>query len=178
MKKLLLLIFALMLTLFSCKPERVMLTQAEIDAEKEAIKQTLIAYNEANSEKNFGKMVETLADEVTFFGTDSSEIITSFADYKVAIDKQWEEYESIKYGEISDFTVFMDDNATLASVIYGQNSTVVKDGAERTYYLRIARTLVKKEDKWVIRSGIVGIVRTAQEAQEFYDSMEETESEE
>jgi hypothetical protein len=178
MKKNLLLIFALMLMMFACKPERVMMTQAEIEAEKDAIEQTLIAYNEANSEKNFGKMVETLADEVTFFGTDSSEIITSFADYKVAIDRQWEEYESINYGEISDLTVFMDDNATLASVIYGQNSIVVKDGVERTYYLRIARTLVKKEEKWVIRSGIVGIVRTAQEAEEFYEPMEETESEE
>ncbi len=158
--------------IWSCQPKPQYLSPLEIQKEKEKVQKVIIEFHRAFEEKNFGKLVETLADEVIFFGTDSSEIIKTFADFKMAIDKQWQEYDRIDYGELRDVSIQMDDNATIASIIYGTNALISKGGVEVEYYLRIARILRKKNDRWLIVSGIAGIVRTDEEARRVHERRE------
>lgn len=153
----------------ACQPKPKFLSPVEIQNEKDKVQNVIVDFHVALEEKNFGKLVETLADEVIFFGTDSSEIIKTFADFKMAIDKQWKDYDQIDYGELRDVSIQMDDNATLASIIYGTNAVITKKGVSVEYYLRIARILRKKSDRWLIVSGIVGIVRTDDEAQRVHE---------
>lgn len=159
MRSLILPIIALAVLLSTCAPEKDYLSPLEIENEKNLVKQVMEDYHRASEEKSFGKIVETLADEVIFFGTDSSEVIKTFADFKKAIEKQWQDYDAVKYGELRDVSIQMDDNATIASIIYGVNADFIRSGVTYNYYLRIARVLRKKGDKWLIVSGIVGIVR-------------------
>ncbi|MCO5250472.1 MAG: nuclear transport factor 2 family protein [Candidatus Kapabacteria bacterium] len=153
----------------ACQPKPKFLSPLEIQNEKEKVQKVIVDFHTALEDKNFGKLVETLADEVIFFGTDSSEIIKTFADFKMAIDQQWKDYDHIDYGELRDVSIQMDDNATLASIIYGTNAVITKGGVDVEYYLRIARILRKKDDRWLIVSGIVGIVRTDDEARRDYE---------
>lgn len=149
--------------LSSCEKQSDILTAEKRKDEESKVVTTINNYNKANQEKNWYALVETLADEVVFFGTDSAEVITSFADYKKAIEKQWQEYEKTNYGELQDISIQMDNEATLATIIYGQNVELGKGNASNNYYMRGARILKKEKNKWVIVSGIVGIVRSAYE---------------
>lgn len=151
-------IFALV-CLGSCSPKNETLTDEQRKDEEGKITQVVLAYNKAVEEKNFGNLVETLADEVIFFGTDSSEIIKTFADFKKSMEKQWQQYDKVIYGEIKDASFQIDESATLATIIYGVNADITAGGVVEHYYLRAARVLLKQDNKWVIKSGIMGIVR-------------------
>jgi ketosteroid isomerase-like protein len=163
MKNFLLIVFVISFILGSCEPKNKYLSQQELDLEKDKIKTVIQFFNNASEEKNFGKMVEYLDDNVIFFGTDSSEIIQTFADYKKAIDKQWQVYEKINYSELRDVSIFVDDAASIATIFYGTNADVTKSGITNSYYLRGARILKKKNDKWLIVGGLTGIVRSTHE---------------
>lgn len=160
MRNFLLLSLTLILLVSACQPKKKIMTPEQIEAEKAAIVKVMDDYHTASSEKDFGAVVSCLADEVIFFGTDSSEVIKTFAEFKTAIQKQWEEYDKIKYGPLNDVSIQMDKDATLASIIFGVSADVEKDGIHNQYYLRVSRTLEKKDGKWFIVSGIMGIVRT------------------
>lgn len=156
------LLFSLLMAVlfFGCEPKKQFLTQQEIVVEKEKIKNVIIAFNKASGEENFGKMVEYLSDEVTFFGTDSAEVMKTFAEYKKAIDQQWQVYDKIAYGNLIDETIFIDQQGTLATIFYGTTASVTQQGITNNFYLRGARVLEKKDDKWLIKGGLTGIVRT------------------
>ncbi len=160
MKKILLPLSILLFALASCCPEPKDMTKDQIDAEKEAIIKVVKDYNKASEEKNFSAMVDILASEVIFFGTDSSEIIRSFGEFKRQMLEQWERYDKMDYGDLVDVSIQMDKKATFASIIYGSSCKITKDNTEKLIFLRTQRTLVKEKDKWVIISGIVGAVQT------------------
>ncbi len=160
MKKLFYLLIITIFILPSCQTEQKYLTIEEIKKEETEILKVLVAYNKASEDKNFAELLKTLADSVVFFGSDQGEVIKTFADYKEAIQKQWEEYEYTKYGDITDLFIAMDNRATLASVIYGVPlQAKLKNGINEEVFLRVSRTLRKQNDKWVIVSGITSIPR-------------------
>lgn len=160
MRNFLLLIIAAVMLFPACQSEPKSLSKEQMEKEKVKVIDVIKAYNTASEKKNFGDMVETLAGEVTFFGTDSGEVIHSFDQFKETMLAQWKEYDMTRYGEISDMFIEIDPNANFASVIYGIPLYTKKGDVEENVYLRVARTLRKEKDKWVIVSGIVSIART------------------
>jgi ketosteroid isomerase-like protein len=132
-----------------------------LNAEKQEVINTLKEYNTAFEEKNFSRLVPTLSEDVVFFGTDSAEVIKSLSEFKNVLEKQWNTYDTMIYGNMSDVVVQMDNKASVASVYYGIPCTIVnKDGKHENMFLRVARTLKKEKNKWTIVSGIVSIART------------------
>lgn len=168
MKKILLIGLTLIIALSACQPKKKIMTPDQVEAEKAAIIKVIEDYNTASEQKDFGAIVSSLADEVIFFGTDSSEIIKTFAEFKDAIQKQWQEYDKISYGPLNDVSIQMDKDATYASIIFGMHADTERAGVTNSYYLRVARTLEKKDGKWFIASGIMGIVRSNSDAQQAY----------
>ncbi len=167
--KITLLIILFTIFAFSCCPEQKELSADQIKLEKEAVINVIKAYNKAADAKNFSAMVETLAGEVTFFGTDSAEVITTFSDYKKQMLKQWEYYDEMKFGELYDVHIQMDKQGTLASAIFGVPITLRRGDKVENHFLRVARTLKKEKGKWVISSGIVAIARTGEQ---FVDNLQ------
>ncbi|MCE5304384.1 MAG: nuclear transport factor 2 family protein [Chloroherpetonaceae bacterium] len=159
MKKMTLLTICSLFVLVSCQTEPRVLTTDEINKEKQAILQVIENYNRASEQKNFAELVNTLADSVTFFGTDEGEVIKTFADFKVAIQKQWDAYDYTKYGPLTDVYIVMDKNATIASVLFGGSFEASLGGKTENLFLRGARTLKKQNDKWVIVSGLLSVPR-------------------
>lgn len=149
----------LVLGFAACCPEPEVMTDDQIEAEKQQVVNVIKAYNKAMEEENFHDLVETLGNEVIFFGTDSSEIINTFSEFKKKIKEQWDYYQGTKYGEMTNVSIQMDKNATIASVIFGMPVDLTVNGQSEHLYLRVSRTLKKEQEKWVIVSGIVGAAR-------------------
>ena len=160
MKKLIPILSVIVLLFISCQGESHYLSPERIKLEKANILAVIKDYHAASDRKDFSAMIPTLAGEVRFFGTDSGEVITSFTEYKQKMLQQWEEYDVTKYGEPYDVFIEMDPNANFASIIYGVQLYVKKKNSEATHQLRLARTLRREKDKWVIVSGISSIPRS------------------
>lgn len=158
MKRIILSLFMILILVSCGKPEKKFLSPDQIAKEKEKVKKVVEAYNEASEEENFADLVETLADEVQFFGTDSSEIISTFPDFKRAMMKQWDQYDKISYGELKNVFIQMDDQATFASIYFGVPLTITIGDETNHYFLRGNRTLKKEKNKWVIVSGALSIL--------------------
>jgi ketosteroid isomerase-like protein len=154
MKRYLLFIF-LAAVIYGCAPKKEELTTDQIQAEKDKIVKVIKDYNRAIEDKNFSAVVTTLAGEVYFFGTDSSEIIKTFPDFKDKINEQWKQFDKTKYGELEDVYIEMDPHAKLANIIFGIPMDITINGGTAHLYLRISRNLKKEEGKWVISSGII-----------------------
>ncbi len=163
MKRLLPLVVIICFIIISCQSEPQCLSPERIKLEKENIMKTIKEYHTAAENKDFGRMIPTLAGEVKFFGTDSGEVIESFTEYKQKMIAQWEEYDVMKYGEPYDVFIEMDPNANFASIIFGIQLHVKKADYENEYQLRVARTLRKEKDQWVVVSGISSIPRSSDE---------------
>jgi len=155
MKRILTTFFILVLV-YGCTPQKEEMTLQDIENEKQAIVQVMKDYTKAAEEKNFAHMIETLAGEVIFFGTDSSEVIKTFAEFKAKMEEQWKTFDKMKYGDMLDIDIQLDDNATLASIIYGTPLEITIENETAKLFIRVARTLRKEKGKWVIVSGIVG----------------------
>ncbi|MDA3843586.1 MAG: nuclear transport factor 2 family protein [Candidatus Kapabacteria bacterium] len=151
------LLLSLFIVLAACTPEQKVLSKEEVDKEHEAIIKVIKAYNKAMDEKNFYALTETLAGDVVFFGTDSAEVINTFADFKEKIKAQWKKFDKMIYGEMLDISIQMDPgNPKLASIIFGIPQTITIGDKTATLFMRMNRTLKKERGKWVIVSGVVG----------------------
>jgi ketosteroid isomerase-like protein len=148
--------FLCILIFIACTPKERELTTEDIAIEHQAIMNVMKKNIKAAEEKNFSALVETLAKDVVFFGTDSSEVITTFPDFKKKMYNQWSLFDKQKYGEMSDISIQMDNNATFASMIFGIPFDVTIGEKTAHLFLRMARILKKEDERWVIVSGIVG----------------------
>ncbi len=155
--------------LFSCTGSDEQLSTEEEIKEKEKVVEVLKAYNYAYQKKNFSEMVRYLANDLTFFGSDSGETVKSLTEFKIAIEKQWEDVDSMKFGEMSDIYILMDSRGRIASAIYGVPLQIWSGGKGVTLFLRVARTLKKEGGNWVIASGITGITRASKSVKELLD---------
>lgn len=161
MKSFLLLITAFII-ISGCKTEPEFLPADQIEKEKAAVIKVCNDYNKASEAKSWSAMVETLAEEVKFFGTDSSEVIKTFPEFKKKMLEQWQQYDKMIYGEMVDVEVLMDRQGTIASIFFGVPVYLQHGNDSIHYFLRGARTLKKDKEKnrWFIVSGLVGIVRS------------------
>lgn len=161
--------FLLLLFLVSCSSSEEQLSTEEEVREKEKIVDVLKSYNKAYEKKNFSEMVRYLANDLTFFGSDSGETVKSLSEFKIAIEKQWQEIDSMKYGDMVDVYILMDSRGRIASAIYGIPLQLWSNGRSVHLFLRVARTLKKEGGNWVIASGITGITRASKSVKDLFD---------
>lgn len=136
------------------------------EAEKKAVLDVVNHYHKAAEAMNFSQMEETLAENVIFYGTDSAETIKSRAEFQDKIKQQQEAYK-IKYLNMVDQTILMDDKATVASIIYGMPIEISFGDKVYHAFTRNAKNLKKEKGKWLISSGIVGLAATGPDYAEF-----------
>lgn len=137
-------------------------TDTEKNAEKAAIIQVLNNYNKAANDRDWEKMVQTLADKVTFYGTDSGEVSRTFDEFKATIQRQWKNYPVFQYGDVKNVYIEMDDYANYVNVIYNSHLIyAAKDSLPDTLYVLYQRMLKKDPitKEWKITSGITATSR-------------------
>lgn len=166
--------FFILAFLISCSSTEDQLSTEEEVKEKEKVVEVLKAYNQAYEKKNFTDMVRYLANDLTFFGSDSGETVKSLSEFKVAIEKQWQDVDSMKFGDMVDIYILMDSKGKIASAIYGIPLQIWSGGKSVNLFLRVARTLKKEGGQWVIASGITGITRASKSVKELIDTSNQT----
>ena len=170
---LLALLTVLLIAASSCGPSQPLpLTDQEIAKEKEAIIDVANRYNISSASKDWSGIVELLSKKVTFYGTDSAEVLRNFEEFQAKINQQWDFYDTMIYGDMVDIHIDIDPQGQLASIIFGVPCDIVKGNKAIHYFLRVARTLKKEDGKWVICSGIVGIAKTDNTWKEFNNNTE------
>jgi ketosteroid isomerase-like protein len=157
-----LLFIILAAVVIGCAPKKDDLTADQVQAEKDKMMQVIKDYNKAIENKNFSAVVETLASEVYFFGTDSTEVIKTFRDYKAKIKEQWEKFDKTQYGDPEDVYIEMDPQAQFANIIFGIPMDITVNGGTAHLYLRMSRNMKKEAGKWVISSGIISNLSSEQ----------------
>lgn len=161
----------IILFLFACSTSEEQLTTEEMVKEKDAVLAVLQSYNNAYEHKNFPAMVDYLANDLTFFGSDSAEVIKSLTEFKEQIQKQWADMDTIRYGTMTDIFILLDPKGKVASVIYGIPMDIWTKGNQIHLFLRVSRTLKKEGGKWVIVSGITSITRASKTATEILEQI-------
>jgi ketosteroid isomerase-like protein len=153
--------FLIILVLASCGDKQKYLSKEQKDDEEKQITNVIKAYMTALKNESFSPIVTMFSKDVVFYGTDSGETIKSIDQIKAALESQWAKFD-IKYGEIEDVHIAMDNAATLASVIYGVKAeyTDSSSGEPVKTYLRYSMTLKKEKETWQIAVGTVGKVNT------------------
>lgn len=117
-------------------------------------------YAASTDNTDINKIFDLLDPNVTMFGTDSSEIVKSVDSYKQQIKAQIQQV-NIKHGQIKDPWVMMDPYGTIASVIYGMPCVLeFHNGTKQDVFLRVALTLQKKDEKWLIISCVTGMAKS------------------
>lgn len=159
-------IMSLLVFLISCGIEKKDEPPIDLEAEKKAVHDVVVLYHKAAEELNFAKTEETLAENVIFYGTDSAETIKSRAEFQDKFKQQQTTYK-IKYLDLVDETILMDDKATVASIIYGMPINITYDGKEYHAFTRNAKNLKKEKGRWVISSGMIGLAATGPDYTEF-----------
>ena len=155
MKRFLLFIIPL-LTILSCMQKQEQ-EPIDYDQEKKDVLSVIEAYHHAAEDESFMKIEETLADEVIFFGTDSSEVIKSRNDFKTTMQEQWKSYQ-VNYGPVVDQIIEMDNKAKIATVLYGISMEVfINDTTSFKLFTRNAKVLKKENKQWKISHGVVGL---------------------
>lgn len=161
----------IVLLFFSCSTSQDQLSTEEMIKEKEAVIAVLNAYNKAYEQKNFPAMVDYLANDLTFFGSDSAEVIKSLTEFKEQIQKQWADMDTIRYGKMTDIFVLIDPKGKIASVIYGIPMDIWTKDSNIHLFLRVSRTLKKEGGRWVIVSGITSLTRASKSATEILEQL-------
>lgn len=161
----------IILLLIACSSTEEQLSTEEMVREKDAVITVLNSYNKAYEQKNFPAMVDYLANDLTFFGSDSAEVIKSLTEFKEAIQKQWTEMDTVLFGTMTDIFVMIDGKGKLASAIYGVPMFIWSKGNYLRLFLRVSRTLKKEGGKWVIVSGITSITRASKTPTEIFEQI-------
>lgn len=146
------------------------LTKEQINKEKDDVINLIKEYNDAYEEQSFYKLESTLAEDVVFFGTDSAEVIKSRAEFKKALEENWKLYK-LEWGEMVEIIIEMDQNATMASILYGIPIDMIAGENRCHIFTRVARNLKKEEGKWRISSGVIGVVASGKNYTEFMKAL-------
>ncbi len=166
----LLLSFFLVIFIVGCGVKQKDEPVVNLDEERKAVHQVIADYHQGNTDENWFQVEKTLAENVVFFGTDSAETIKSRAEFQTKLKEQAAKYK-IKYLQILDETITMDDKATVASIIYGVPINIEFRGNVYHAFTRQSKTLKKENGNWLITSGIVGVAATSPDFVRFQQDM-------
>lgn len=140
----------------------------DINHEKEEVIKIVKEYHDAAQKESWNDVEETLAKKVVFFGSDSAENIQSRNDFKKALHTQWSQV-TMKYGDIVDQVIYMDNRAKMATIFYGIPMSISVEGDSLRFHVftRNSKLLKREKDGWKIESGMMSIAADGEEYMRF-----------
>ena len=145
-------IFLILLSalLFGCgsKEQKQETNKVDLDSARHNIIVAINNFNLAYIKKDWNAMNKLLSGTVHMFGTDSSAIINSVADYEKQLNKEWEKYDQVKISYPNYLFIEMDKDAELANAIYQVFFVSVKNGKSSQKILRFSDTYKKENGEW------------------------------
>jgi ketosteroid isomerase-like protein len=146
-----LIIFLLFISLiFSCGLQR--MTSNQIDLEKKKIESLIIQMNNGVASKDIEVVSNTISksDEFIGFGTDSTEAIKSYSEWKELMKNSFPQYESAKFSELRNLSIQISSTGDMASAIYEVQAEYVCADHSSFILYRFANTWRKENGEWKV----------------------------
>lgn len=153
--KILLSILLLFALLFSaCKNEK--FTAEQLKSEKEKLKTRIESFLVSYSEKDLNKVLAMLSNsnEFHFSGSDISEINISKSEFQNQLMNDWKLFDSIRLGELSNYSFRISSCGDLAVAVFDTPATVFIKGIQSKFFLRMSLTFINENGLWQISQGL------------------------
>lgn len=149
MKKLFYLIIAAsIITGCGEKEQEKQTVKVDLDSARHNIIVAINNFNIAYVKKDLEGMKKLLSGTVHMFGTDSSSIINSSADFEKELNRQWDKYGQVKIGAPNYLYIEVDKDAELANAIYQVLLVWIDKGTSYQKALRFSNTYKKENGEW------------------------------
>jgi len=122
--------------------------KVDLDSARHNVIVAIGNFNAAYMKKDWEGIKKLLSGTVHIFGTDSSAIINSVADYEKELQREWASYDQEKMGSPNYLYIEMDKDAELANAIYQVVFASVTGGKSSQNVLRFSNTYRKENGEW------------------------------
>ena len=125
--------------------------------EKLVVQATATRFWKAYEQKDYAT-----AGELTFFGTDSAEVIKSLAQWEALMKNDWELFDSTHFGDPQNVSIQVSSHGELASLVYEVPDVSLVEGKQVESLDRFAMTLIKENGEWRIIQGMTAVATVGQ----------------
>ena len=129
--------------------------KVDLDSARHNIIVAINNFNAAYMKKDWEGIKKLLSGTVHIFGTDSSAIRNTVADYEKQLQKEWAAYDQEKLGAPNYLYIEMDKDAELANAVYQVMFVSVAGGKSRQVALRFSNTYKKENGEWKLAQMIM-----------------------
>ena len=139
-----------------------------IDREKGEVAATLVKFWQAYERKNLAAMsgMLTASSDFTFFGSDAAEVTRSRHDWEYLMQKDWQLFETTKFGEPRNLAIQISDDRNLASAVYEVQDVSLIEGKNVESLDRFAITMRKENGDWRIVQGMTAVATVGESSAE------------
>lgn len=139
--------------------------------EQDAIKKVISDFESAYIAEDWSRIQPLLAGDFRFFGTDSAEVINSVADFRKQMENDWSLVDSVRIGQMRNFSMIMDASREIASVTYEVPYMANMGGQPMRATMRFAQTFRKEGGGWKMARGLVAMATVGQSSAEMAEKM-------
>jgi ketosteroid isomerase-like protein len=169
MRHVILVLFSIVL-IAGCGPQK--LTNEQIATEKKAIEGLITKFHSAYEAKDVTGITDLFSKgELTFFGTDSAEVLKNASDVQKEFKADSELVGSAKLGTIRNLSIQVASMGDLASAVYEVPGDLVMAGQSSHALIRFAMTFKKENNVWKIVQGEGAFATTGQSSAELVEKM-------
>jgi SnoaL-like domain len=149
--------------LASCSGHGKMSSQ-DLANEKLVVQATVTRFWKAYEQKDLTTITKLLSTsgELTFFGTDSAEVIKSLAQWEALMKNDWKLFDSTHFGDPQNVSIQVSNHGELASLVYEVPDVSLVEGTQVESLDRFAMTLIKENGEWRIIQGMTAVATVGQ----------------
>ncbi|PYU66668.1 MAG: hypothetical protein DMG49_21415 [Acidobacteria bacterium] len=139
-----------------------------MEREKSEVAATLVKFWQAYERKNLAAMsgMLTASSDFTFFGSDAAEVTRSRHDWEYLMQKDWQLFETTKFGEPRNLAIQISDDRNLASAVYEVQDVSLIEGKNVESLDRFAITMRKENGDWRIVQGMTAVATVGESSAE------------
>jgi hypothetical protein len=173
MYRLLLVLLVIVAFISGCSLKKI--DQVDNAKEKQAVQTVISNLWKAYELKDTAVMEKmfTTSTNLMWFGTDSAEVIRTFAQWKTQMKNDWELIDTIKMGELRNLSILVDSTGELASAVYEIPTNMTIGGKPSHLILRSSSMLKKENGEWRFVQGMVAFASVGQSSAELVANMKE-----
>lgn len=138
-----------------------------------AIRGVVDEFTKAYMAKDLNRVTAILATSgnFAFFGTDSTEVLKSSADFQKQMTNDFAAIDSVRMGELRNFSTNISTDKSLGSATFELPFTAVAGGHPMGGTFRFAMTMRKESSGWHLAQGMVAIATVGESSADMVAAM-------
>ncbi len=130
------------------KEQKTESSKVDLDSARHNIIVAINDFNAAYYKKDWEGIKKLLSPTVHIYGTDSTGMINSAADFKNHLENEWKQSDQLKLSSPNYLYIEVDKDAELANAIYQVLFVSAVKEKSKQYTLRFSNTYKKENGEW------------------------------